>query len=130
MNKQEKVDYWLDIAEYDFKTAEAMYKSNRYLYVAFMCQQALEKMIKALYISRFDDEPPRSHNLTFLFQKTKIEIDDDRLDLFDQLTSFYIEGRYPEYKQKLSQFIDKKRAQDFLIKTKEAYKWLKSHLKY
>jgi HEPN domain-containing protein len=35
LNIQEKYDYWLDAANYDLETAEAMYKSGRWLYVAF-----------------------------------------------------------------------------------------------
>ncbi len=31
VNKEEKYDYWLDYAEYDIKTAEAMLNSGRYL---------------------------------------------------------------------------------------------------
>lgn len=37
MTKEERVKYWIDIAEYDYDTAEAMLKSGRRLYVAFMC---------------------------------------------------------------------------------------------
>jgi hypothetical protein len=29
MTKEEKVAYWLDIADYDIETAEAMYKTKR-----------------------------------------------------------------------------------------------------
>ena len=29
MTKEEKVAYWLDIADYDLETAEAMYKTKR-----------------------------------------------------------------------------------------------------
>jgi hypothetical protein len=35
LNPNEKYAYWEDIAEYDLKTAEAMYQSGRYLYVIF-----------------------------------------------------------------------------------------------
>lgn len=48
MNRKEKIAYWLDIADYDLGTAKAMMDANRYLYVIFMCQQAVEKIIKAL----------------------------------------------------------------------------------
>lgn len=44
----EDVKRWLDIAAYDKVTAEAMYKSGRYLYVLFMCQQAVEKTLKGI----------------------------------------------------------------------------------
>lgn len=33
MNINEKIKYWIEIAEYDFVTAEAMYAIKRYLYL-------------------------------------------------------------------------------------------------
>lgn len=36
------VAYWLDLADYDLETAEAMHKTKRWLYVAFMCHQVIE----------------------------------------------------------------------------------------
>jgi HEPN domain-containing protein len=39
---------WIESSDYDIKTAEAMFKSKRYLYVVFMCHLATEKMLKAL----------------------------------------------------------------------------------
>lgn len=49
MTKEERVKYWIDIAEYDFDTAKVMLKSGRRLYVAFMCHQVVEKMLKAYW---------------------------------------------------------------------------------
>ncbi len=37
MTEQHEIDYWIDIADYDLKTAEAMLETGRYLYVGFMC---------------------------------------------------------------------------------------------
>ena len=45
LDNKQKYDYWEDIAEYDLVTAEAMLFSGRYLYVVFMCQQAVEKLV-------------------------------------------------------------------------------------
>lgn len=39
MTREEKVQYWLDIADEDLEVAEDLYKSKRWLYVAFMCHQ-------------------------------------------------------------------------------------------
>lgn len=54
--------YWLDIADYDLDTAEAMYSTGRWLYVAFMCHQVIEKTIKAYWCATMPDEPPYTHN--------------------------------------------------------------------
>lgn len=42
MEKEQKFRYWEDIALFDPETAKAMYETGRYLYVVFMCQQAIE----------------------------------------------------------------------------------------
>ena len=94
----------------------------------FMCQQAIEKIIKALYIDKLDDEPPRSHNLAFVFKKTGIVVPHETMQHFNLLSAYYIESRYPEYKEKLSSIVDKSRAKTLLQKTEEVYAWLKSLL--
>ncbi len=43
MDINEKIKYWIDIAEYDLETAKAMLSTKRYLYVGFMCHQVIEK---------------------------------------------------------------------------------------
>lgn len=130
MNNNEKYLYWFDIAEYDLITAESMLMSGRYVYVAFMCQQALEKLAKGLYTFYIDDEVPRVHNITFIYNKVAykidVEIDDEKYDLFDKLSAYYIQGRYPTYKEKISQAINKEEAKEILDKTKEVFEWMKS----
>jgi len=63
MSISEKVEYWLDIADYDINTARSLQKNRRYLYTVFMCQQAVEKLLKAIHLHKFAKESPRSHNL-------------------------------------------------------------------
>lgn len=63
MDRYEKFEHWKDISEYDLVTAEAMLNSGRYLYVVFMCEQAVEKYVKGLYVLVNDTEPPRTHDI-------------------------------------------------------------------
>jgi HEPN domain-containing protein len=39
---------WATQSLYDIETAKAMLDTGRYLYVLFCCQQAVEKMLRAL----------------------------------------------------------------------------------
>lgn len=128
MTPQEKVEHWLDIAEYDLETAVAMQSSGRYLYTVFTCQQALEKLLKAIHIQQKGEEAPRTHNLLHLFRLLNLPQRMDYLQTMTSLNTYYLEGRYPAYKQKLSQLLDKKSAQAFLDETKEIFQWLKSQL--
>jgi HEPN domain-containing protein len=128
MTPEEKVDHWLDLVEYDLETAVAMQNSGRYLYTVFMCQQALEKLLKAIHIQQKSEEAPRTHNLLHLFRLLNLPQRMDYLQTMTSLNTYYLEGRYPAYKQKLSQLLDKKTAQTFLDETKEIFQWLKSQL--
>ena len=42
------VAHCVEWAEYDLGTAKAMLDTGRYLYVGYMCQQAPEKLLKAI----------------------------------------------------------------------------------
>lgn len=135
MHNEEKYNYWEDIAIYDLETAEAMLISGRYLYVVFMCQQAVEKLVKGLFVLYKEEEPPRIHNIWNIFDRI-FDIDkfgenekqdaEKYFSFFDELLAYYISERYPSYKQKLSQSITKEKATEVLIETKEVFSWLKS----
>ena len=43
-----KTIYWLEIAQYDLDTSTVLQNGERFLYVAFCCHQAIEKILKAL----------------------------------------------------------------------------------
>lgn len=134
LNNQEKYEYWEDIANYDLETAEAMLNSGKYLYVVFMCQQSIEKLVKGLYVLNKGEEPPRIHNIWNIFDRiydvNKLEEDTVKIEeyfsFFDELLAYYISERYPSYKEKLSKSIDKEKAREVLVKTKEVFSWLKS----
>lgn len=130
MDREDKYLYWLDIAEYDMVTAESMFSSGRYLYVVFMCQQSLEKLSKGLYCFYIDDNVPQVHNISFILSKVtdrlNIEVDEETFILFDRLAAYYLQGRYPSFKEKISQIIGKDEAKDTLEASKEVFGWMKS----
>ncbi|MCL1820589.1 MAG: HEPN domain-containing protein [Oscillospiraceae bacterium] len=128
MNAQEKYEYWLETAQYDLETAEAMLIGRRWLYVVFMCQQAVEKLVKGLYILYIDDNVPKTHNIRAIFEKFEDMLSDivtdEHYNLFEELTTHYLNGRYADYKQKLSERLNEQTAARFLKRTGEVFSWL------
>ncbi len=129
MEISEKVEYWRDIADYDIQTARSMQTAGRYLYTVFMCRQASEKLLKANYIRKFSKEAPFSHNLVYLNSLMALSTSDKQIKLMAELTTYYIEGRYPTYKKKLSALIDREKAGSILRETEALFEWLTSKLK-
>ncbi|NLW48771.1 MAG: HEPN domain-containing protein [Firmicutes bacterium] len=125
-----KVQYWIDLAEYDLETAEAMLETKRLLYVGFMCHQVIEKALKGYYVYVKDDIPEKIHHLIKLAKQSGL------YDLFslehkkvlDRLTPLNIEARYPSEKEKLFQALTKEKCKDILVMTKELFQWIKLQL--
>jgi HEPN domain-containing protein len=128
MDKDEKYSYWLDTAEYDKSTAYDMFKSGRWIYAVFMCQQSLEKLSKALYVYTIDDNIPRVHNIRLIVSKVAealgAEVPEERNAFFDSLVAYYINGRYPSYVEKIAALVGKEKAAEILENTEDAFTWL------
>ena len=121
---------WVKVAEDDIDTALFCYEGKRYLWALFMCQQALEKIIKALYIEINDKIPPKKHDLIELAGHINIfeECSEETKDLFRRLTRYYIKTRYPENLLELKQKTGKETTFLLLNKTQEVFKWIKEKL--
>ena len=52
------VTHWIERSEYDLDTAKAMLDTGRYLYVGYMCQQVVEKLLKAMIANQDKENLP------------------------------------------------------------------------
>ncbi len=144
MDRKEKYQHWEEIARYDLDTAKAMLQSGRYLYVAFMCQQAIEKIIKGLHVLYTGEEAPKTHNILHIFnlifnnnEYRDTLIDDNFTEkikaykpFLADLVYYYIAERYPSYKNKISSIINPEKAKEVLLKSEEVFQWLQSLILY
>lgn len=119
----DNVRKWLERVEYDLQTAEAMHAAGRYIYVVFMCQQAIEKCFKALILRRGGHVFP-IHNLRRLAEESGLQFDEGRLLRLDFLSQYYINARYKEDIAELSKGVTKEITADFLAFSKEMIEWL------
>jgi len=126
----EDIKYWLEISSYDLETAGAMLQSARYLYVLFMCQQALEKILKGFITSYSGEFPPKIHNLVRLLQVANLDKDFNEEDkkFFEKLSYYYMETRYPEKRAELSKEINNKIAKEYFERTKLIWEALQKKL--
>lgn len=124
------VQNWLSLAEYDLATAEAMLQTHRYLYVAFMAQQAVEKTLKACYVKHRDTTPPYTHNLLRLVTELpwKADMDATTKAIMEELNSYYIESRYTEDIVELQRALTDEEAKRLLKAVKELLEWIKAKL--
>jgi len=127
---EERIKYWLDLTEYDMTTAEAMLESKRYLYVGFMCHQVIEKSIKAYYWYSKKSEPPYTHNLLILAEKSDLLplLNDEKRKLINELIPLNIQSRYPEDKNMMMKLMNFDKSKSLIERTNEIFKWIKTLL--
>ena len=119
------VSHWVERAEYDLETARSMLDTGRYLYVGYMCQQAVEKILKGIIAQQNKENLP-IHNLNRLAQVAGIENDlnAEQFNFLAELTPYCIEARYGDYRESLSEIINEQRAREVYAKTQEIFQWL------
>ncbi|WP_027364685.1 HEPN domain-containing protein [Desulfotruncus alcoholivorax] len=122
---------WIGIAEDDLEAAEHCYEGKRYLWAMFMCQQAVEKALKAVYFEKTGLTPPKKHDLISLAGTANIldQCTKEMKDLFRRLSLYYIETRYPDKRAELEAKCTPEHTKNILQRSMEAVKWLKSMLK-
>ena len=132
MTEQNKIDYWVDIADYNLKTAEAMLETERFLYVGFMCHQVIEKILKVYFVFVKNEQPPYIHTLDRLAKMTGLidEFSENQKEFIRRLQPLNIEMKYPVYKEKLLKFLTKEKCEDIITETKEVLKWIKQKLSH
>ena len=128
---RDNVKYWLELSEYDIKTAEAMLMSKRYLYVGFMAHQAIEKILKAYFVKNSNNTtPPHSHRLSLLAKKASLYslFSESQKNFIDILEPMNIESRYPSNKDRLLKSLTEEWCTQILQETEELHLWIRQKL--
>ena len=130
MARKDVVQKWLDHVHEDISAADCLFQNKHWLYVGFLCHQAIEKALKAYYAANNDDDPPYTHSHTRLLNICGLtdELSDDLLDFIDLMVPMYIESRYPEQKEQAAQMLNENACRYILKTTKELTQWIEQKL--
>jgi len=126
---RKEVKNWLDSAKYDLETAEHMFKTGRHVYTIFMCHLALEKILKAKVQEITGRIPPKTHNLRYLVNLSKLEVPEDIFEFLSKLSDVSIPTRYPKDFSKLIESYNEEVATEYLKTSREVFEWIRRLLK-
>ena len=118
MKKEKHIKYWINASEVDYRAMNNL----------FLGHLVIEKLLKAMAVKNEVEIIPKIHDLNKLANKAVLEINDELSDLFDIITSFNIEARYPDYKKEFYKKCTKKFTFQYKEKISELRIWLLEQL--
>lgn len=119
------IGYWLDGADYDWKTARSLFKSGKYPYALFLIHLSVEKLLKGLIAKATKDHAPFTHNLVYLAGKLDLELSKEQITLLEEMNEFNLEARYPDEQRKFYKRANKAFADRYLKEAGVLREWLK-----
>ncbi len=129
MQKQDFIEYWIKSSNHDLQVSESLFISKHFDYCLFLAHLSLEKLLKAFWVkNNYENNPPKTHNLVYLAQNSKMELKDDHLKFLQFVNTFNIGTRYPDYKFKIYQLCSEKFTEKNFKKVKDFHKWLMKKL--
>lgn len=121
-----EIKLWLDLAYDDLDTARQNFNIKKYHIASLFAQQAVEKALKALYMTVFHDLK-KTHDLVFL--ANKLDLPDSFKSICKKLDPIYLQTRYPDVSGQLPRtlfnVID---AQEFINISDEVVEWVKKKI--
>ena len=78
-----------------------MLNASRFLYVAYCCEQAVEKNLKCL--AALHGAPRFHHRLLDLAKAARVSLDQNEAHLLAELSTWYLKGRYHVTKRRMSE---------------------------
>ena len=124
---REEVKIWLEQAKDDYDGAEYNFSGGKYFIPAFLCQQAVEKALKALFLCEKRGVVLQSHSLIYLATNTSVP--DTFYSFLKELTPKYVDTRYPDASVDLpSRIYDKENTKRIMDKSKEVFVWIQKNI--
>lgn len=124
---RKEIENWWQQAEIDFQNAEMNLKNKAYYVAVFLCQQAVEKGLKAYFMFKKQDSPGVTHSLLFLAKETNVP--KEFMDFLAKLTPEFIATRYPDVADEIpAKLYTEGLAKEFIEETKRFIIWLRSQM--
>jgi HEPN domain-containing protein len=123
-----EINRWFLQSKEEFETAKASYQAKKWFAVAFWCQQAVEKALKAMYMVKKKKSPGTTHSLTFLGRE--LNLPQKYQNFLRELTKEYYMSRYPDASEDVPfKLYSEQEVEKYLKECEELISWLESAIK-
>ena len=124
MERKEVVKYWVESSDLDYEVMQSLFANGHYAWALFLSHLVIEKLLKAYYVINIDLNYPRIHNLIEIANKASLLLSDDQKVILEELTTFNLRARYPDYKNRFQKKATRQFTENQISKVNGLRKWL------
>ena len=130
MNNIDLMNYWLESSDSDYETMKVLFENKKNTWCLFLGHLVIEKLLKGLYAKNNKNNPqaPKSHDLLYLAEKTKLQLTERQKNLLDIITRFNINARYDDYRKDFYSKCTDEYTEQQVKNIEEVRTWLKNLL--
>jgi HEPN domain-containing protein len=122
------VNHWVETSDNDYQTMLTLYNSKSYSWALFLGHISVEKLLKALYVKKYEKHAPFTHNLYRLAELNKLDLTNEYSDLLDEITTFNLNARYDDYKKEFYSLCTQDYTKSWIEIIKKIRSWIKEML--
>src|SRR5712692_3500866 len=120
-----ETEQWLRIADGHLGSAGVLLKEGHYPQCVFFCEQAIECLLKAIWIERSSEGvPPKIHHLVDLAEELALPLSEAQAGFLRRLQEQYMPTRYGDVAVEYSE----EAARTYHVQAEEMFEWLRPKL--
>lgn len=125
---RKEIENWWKQAEEDYNTALFNFRGKKFYMTAFLCQQSVEKALKALILYKTKEKNIESHSLVYLGKEAGLP--NNFFTGLKKLSPQYVLSRYPDVSEEVPyELYDENLTKEFLDITKKILEWIRKQLR-
>lgn len=128
LNWEKLKGFWIEEAEEALNVSEHLFDKGDFSYSLFFGHLAVEKLLKALYVTRKKEQAPYIHQLKRLAEIAEVSLTSEQADELLRISAFNLESRYPDENRTFRKKCTPEFTKAELLKIRKMYQWLKSML--
>jgi len=114
---------WLEQGSKDLEVAKKNHTGKDYYVSVFLCQQAVEKSLKALFIDTKKLSPGTTHSLVYLGKETNVP--KKHFSLLQDLAPEFVATQYPDIADEAPYLLySKEKSENYLERATELLSWI------
>ncbi|MBI4181701.1 MAG: HEPN domain-containing protein [Candidatus Aenigmarchaeota archaeon] len=124
---RQEIENWWKQGKNDLEKARVLFKSKNFDGTAFYCQQAVEKVLKAIILAQGKHQSIQGHSLVFLGREAGLPL--PFFTGLKKLSPQYTIARYPDVSEDVPyELYDEPMAKEFVAIAEEVLAWTEKRL--